>query len=1081
MVRHVASPEGEKRFGLPLHAPILPKPPTARVSQFFTAQTDSLNFYQAIAALNSPQHRSFATASLSINDKYGAKTVSTRDMVGDTAQYGTEDSVMQNLRIDAETSRYIAAEKGLAGNQLSVLNFVHSKSGPDAMVTVAMPESMSLKDLRAILDERGLEFRSIDPKTNELVFFSGGGDKLAEIGQLAKDYANGKIRISRGAGEFVGSDESREDAANVYRSILARPRFGSSGRDGRRFGDPNHGISETSIDKLIAASSSSSREGRTMGSLENLIVALSGQKHVRTPEGAQKYGQPIGSLIQLHLEAISHANSLHDASGVNTHTPHAGMPSEFGPAHAAASTMHPPAPTSPHQAPSKPGVSKPLAKGAPASPEFGPAQTKATLGAPKPSSAHQAPSGSSEFGPAHAKATMHAPASVNAHQAPSKPSGSKPLASGAASPEFGAAQTKATLGAPKPSSAHQAPSATPKVDKLASKVGKAAPGAPKAGATKGTGSKADPIVTSDVVEAAKALGEGKFVTLNSRHEVSTLIDKLAEIVDDAKKKGENAPTYDLCKVSVPGTNLFCVDEFTEIMTADGWRRYDQIDTGTVALTLNHKTGLSEWEPLLAVNVFPAGPRIVRSIEARGHSSLTTLDHKWPVLRGSHRPWTTTAKMQYDDRIVTAAPCVNVPVETKYEDALVEIVAWTWTEGTRTDNSVRIYQSETKHPEYCASIRAALTRLYGEATVNSKPGVYYDRAVWRETLNNETGMVSFHLNKMASEPVLAHMDYDKVVSPRFICELTTSQLRLFLEKSIDADGWRSPTPQLSQRSELRVRSFEMVCAILGIQTSTVAAPETRVGRDPGLVQFTASLYATTYACPQRKPGNAIIENVSVHEGIVWCPTTSNGTWLARRNGTVFYTGNCAESKGIPRTMMPQLKGIPLPGTPADKMQKNDKGEVDLGPEFVKWLKENKGIDVVDANIDASHLKASQNQLNGAKVAGMSQAMLAGKVPESPIFVTQDDYIVDGHHRWAANVANEIKTNKAITMPTYQIKSDIIHVLAYANHFTKHNGIPQAGVGAPAPTGAGPKTDLQAKKAGMAGTATEQLAAKAGKKK
>lgn len=747
MVRHVASPEGEKRFGLPLHAPILPKPPTARVSQFFTAQTDSLNFYQAIAALNSPQHRSFATASLSINDKYGAKTVSTRDMVGDTAQYGTEDSVMQNLRIDAETSRYIAAEKGLAGNQLSVLNFVHSKSGPDAMVTVAMPESMSLKDLRAILDERGLEFRSIDPKTNELVFFSGGGDKLAEIGQLAKDYANGKIRISRGTGEFVGSDESREDAANVYRSILARPRFGSSGRDGRRFGDPNHGISETSIDKLIAASSSSSREGRTMGSLENLIVALSGQKHVRTPEGAQKYGQPIGSLIQLHLEAISHANSLHDASGVNTHTPHAGMPSEFGPAHAAASTMHPPAPPAPHQAPSKPGVSKPLAKGGPASPEFGPAQTKATLGAPKPSSAHQAPSGSSEFGPAHAKATMHAPAPANAHQAPSKPSGSKPLASGAASPEFGAAQTKATLGALKPSSAHQAPSATPKVDKLASKVGKAAPGAPKAGATKGTGSKADPIVTSDVVEAAKALGEGKFVTLNSRHEVSTLIDKLAEIVDDAKKKGENAPTYDLCKVSVPGTNLFC----------------------------------------------------------------------------------------------------------------------------------------------------------------------------------------------------------------------------------------------------------------------------------------------------------------------------------------------AESKGIPRTMMPQLKGIPLPGTPADKMQKNDKGEVDLGPEFVKWLKENKGIDVVDANIDASHLKASQNQLNGAKVAGMSQAMLAGKVPESPIFVTQDDYIVDGHHRWAANVANEIKTNKAINMPTYQIKSDIIHVLAYANHFTKHNGIPQAGVGAPAPTGAGPKTDLQAKKAGMAGTATEQLAAKAGKKK
>jgi len=29
----------------------------------------------------------------------------------------------------------------------------------------------------------------------------------------------------------------------------------------------------------------------------------------------------------------------------------------------------------------------------------------------------------------------------------------------------------------------------------------------------------------------------------------------------------------------------------------------------------------------------------------------------------------------------------------------------------------------------------------------------------------------------------------------------------------------------------------------------------------------------------------------YTGIVWCPTTRNGNWLARRNGTVYYTGNC----------------------------------------------------------------------------------------------------------------------------------------------------------------------------------------------
>jgi hypothetical protein len=34
----------------------------------------------------------------------------------------------------------------------------------------------------------------------------------------------------------------------------------------------------------------------------------------------------------------------------------------------------------------------------------------------------------------------------------------------------------------------------------------------------------------------------------------------------------------------------------------------------------------------------------------------------------------------------------------------------------------------------------------------------------------------------------------------------------------------------------------------------------------------------------------------YKGIVWCPTTPNGTWLARRNGTVYWTGNSAGASG-----------------------------------------------------------------------------------------------------------------------------------------------------------------------------------------
>jgi len=44
-----------------------------------------------------------------------------------------------------------------------------------------------------------------------------------------------------------------------------------------------------------------------------------------------------------------------------------------------------------------------------------------------------------------------------------------------------------------------------------------------------------------------------------KHQISMKIDELAKMAADAKAKGEKAPTYNLCEVTVPGTNLYCDD------------------------------------------------------------------------------------------------------------------------------------------------------------------------------------------------------------------------------------------------------------------------------------------------------------------------------------------------------------------------------------------------------------------------------------------------------------------------------------------------------------------------------------------
>lgn len=160
--------------------------------------------------------------------------------------------------------------------------------------------------------------------------------------------------------------------------------------------------------------------------------------------------------------------------------------------------------------------------------------------------------------------------------------------------------------------------------------------------------------------------------------------------------------------------------------------------------------------------------------------------------------------------------------------------------------------------------------------------------------------------------------------------------------------------------------------------------------------------------------------------------------------------CAQNKGIPRAKMPQFGGSNIrKGSLADSMQRDKKGEVDVSDLFRQMLKE-RGIKSEVKTVKASHLRASQMQLDGAKVAGMSKAMEAGKVPDKPIFVTRDGYIIDGHHRWASKIAIDLQDNRLgdVDMPVEMIDLDIGTALDMANAFTAEVGLLPKGLGAQA---------------------------------
>lgn len=153
--------------------------------------------------------------------------------------------------------------------------------------------------------------------------------------------------------------------------------------------------------------------------------------------------------------------------------------------------------------------------------------------------------------------------------------------------------------------------------------------------------------------------------------------------------------------------------------------------------------------------------------------------------------------------------------------------------------------------------------------------------------------------------------------------------------------------------------------------------------------------------------------------------------------------CADTKGHGRIEMPQLSGIPKPGSIAAELADED-GHVDLEMHFRAHLAD-QGIKVTDDEVPASHLRATQDELNGEKVAGIAGAIRSeGGLDGDPrLFVSSDDYIVDGHHRWAATVGVDAADDRLgdEDMPVARVDMPITELLQQANDFAEEMGIPQ----------------------------------------
>lgn len=163
--------------------------------------------------------------------------------------------------------------------------------------------------------------------------------------------------------------------------------------------------------------------------------------------------------------------------------------------------------------------------------------------------------------------------------------------------------------------------------------------------------------------------------------------------------------------------------------------------------------------------------------------------------------------------------------------------------------------------------------------------------------------------------------------------------------------------------------------------------------------------------------------------------------------------CGENMGVPRSLMPQLRSKPVAGSEADKLPKNQWGEVEGAPIFQKHL-EDMGIAVKSTEVLASNLKATQTDMKGTQIALMMTDPTFDPTSEE-IWVTRDGYILDGHHRWAATVGSDLKDGKLgeLKMKVKMIDASISEILPLAKTWTEEMGLKAIAGPATAPNASG----------------------------
>lgn len=311
----------------------------------------------------------------------------------------------------------------------------------------------------------------------------------------------------------------------------------------------------------------------------------------------------------------------------------------------------------------------------------------------------------------------------------------------------------------------------------------------------------------------------------------------------------------------------CVSEDTEALTDKGWKKYYEINDLDKIATFNIKTKKIEYLKPQRVMAYDYDGYLV-CLKNRTQEQLVTPNHKVVRKRFNSDKFEFIEaeklfKFKTPILVPTASEVLN---DKKINESLLKLYAWLVSEGSFSDGNrqrVYIFQSE-KNIDNCNEIRECLRNL----------GFGWDEAK-RIHGFSKTPTIRFRLNQKSSRKIRELISSKKI--PDTIKTLDKEQIKLFIDTYVKGDGCKED----NGRTRIYTKDFDIrnqiqeLCPLCGYGSTNTFRENNKIW------QINIVRNAVTNITKLSKVR---------YKGKVWCPTTQNGTFVARRNGKIFITGN-----------------------------------------------------------------------------------------------------------------------------------------------------------------------------------------------